>query len=104
MDWKDIKHWYVASAAAGLAITVAAVASKSTIPMLIGVGLLFIGIGQWINRKPVMVRVEAPPRFVGAKAREEMQWRFGWGLVFEVPGVILLCVSAYLIYVVATQL
>lgn len=46
----NIEHWWKAVAAAGLALTVAAAAAKHNELLLIGLGILACGIGEWINR------------------------------------------------------
>lgn len=46
----NIEHWWKAVAAAGLALTVAAAAAKHDPLLLIGLGVLSCGIGEWINR------------------------------------------------------
>jgi hypothetical protein len=50
MDKLSLDQWWKAVAAAGVAISVAAVAAKYNALLLVGIGAIFIGIGEWINR------------------------------------------------------
>jgi len=50
LDSLNIEHWWKAVAAAGVALCVAAVAAKHNQLLLLGLGTLSCGIGEWVNR------------------------------------------------------
>jgi hypothetical protein len=78
------KHWWVLIGAAGLVIAGAA-ATKPFIPgLLIGLGLLFFGVGEWANHPIQMKRS-------GGKITESYPWNYkyswGFGLIADVIGI-----------------
>lgn len=46
----SLDRWWKLLAAAGAAMAIAATAAKFTPGLLIGLGLMLIGVGEWINR------------------------------------------------------
>lgn len=50
LDSFDFKHWWKAVVAAGVALAVAAVAAKHHALLVVGLGLISCGVGEWINR------------------------------------------------------
>jgi hypothetical protein len=45
----DLEHWWRVLAAAGIAITVASIAVKFAPTILIGLGVLSVGIAEWMQ-------------------------------------------------------
>lgn len=54
----DLEHWWKVLAAAGLAITVASIAVKYPPTIFIGLGLLLIGVGEWLMHPSFTVPVK----------------------------------------------
>jgi hypothetical protein len=54
MDWLkglDLRRWWIAAIAVGLAITVAAIAAKDHGNILIGLGIGACGFGDWMKHR-----------------------------------------------------
>ncbi|QND74001.1 hypothetical protein [Tardiphaga robiniae] len=100
----DLKHWWKMLAAAGALITAASIVPKSTLGTLIGLSLLFFGVGEWMNRpsKPQKVTVEG---LQGFRVVDVHYWKFSFlGVIFEIIGVGLFVTFAYMVWVIARQL
>lgn len=50
LDALNLEHWWKAVAAAGLALAIAGAAANHNPLLVIGLGVLACGIGEWINR------------------------------------------------------
>ena len=76
----DLQHWWKLLAAAG-ALMAASSAPAIFVPgVLMGLGLLFLGIGEWINHPIQMKRS-------GGVTTESYPWRFNFpGVLLDVIG------------------
>ena len=106
MDLKDFnfKHWWTLLAAAGGIISAASIVPKSTLGFLVGLSLLFFGVGEWMNRpsKPTKATVEG---LQGFRVIDTNPWQFSWlGVIFEAIGIGLFATAVYMISVVARQI
>jgi hypothetical protein len=100
MDLKDFetKYWWGLLGAAGALISIAS-APKPFVPgFVIGLGLLFLGTGEWINR-PTRTEITRG-EIVGSYIKTESNpWRAKpHGIAFDVLGVVGLAVGFYLLY------
>jgi len=77
----DLEHWWTLLAAAGSLIAIGSAPVIFVPGVLIGLGLLFCGIGEWNNRPIQMKRS-------GGVITESYPWRFSvLGVLFDVIGV-----------------
>jgi len=77
----DFEHWWKLLGAAGALIGAASAPPVFVPGVLIGLGLLFFGIGEWINHPIQMKRS-------GGVITESYPWRFNsFGLVLDLIGV-----------------
>lgn len=85
----DLQHWWKLLAAAG-ALMAASSAPAIFVPgVLMGLGLLFVGIGEWINHPIQMKRS-------GGVITESYPWRFSvTGVVFDTAGIGLFCFGLF---------
>jgi len=56
----DLEHWWKMLAGAGVAIVVASIAVKFVPTILIGLGLLLIGLGEWRMHPRIQYPVGTP--------------------------------------------
>ena len=96
----NFDHWWKALAAIGGAIVVGALTVKSTLGALIGTSFVLFGIGQWIDRKPVKVKVTVDG-LLGFSTRDEWYWKPSiLGVVFEILAGVAFFTAAYLIWTI----
>jgi hypothetical protein len=106
MDLKDfnLKHWWTLLAAAGGIIAAASIVPKSTLGFLVGLSLLFFGIGEWMNR-PRKLKKETVEGLQGFRVVDSYPWQFSWlGVIFEAIGIGPFATSLYMISVVARHI
>ena len=87
-DLKDFnfQHWWTLMAAAGAAIAVASISVQYTPSFLIGLGLLFFGVGEWVNRprQPYKQTVEG---MLGFRMVSANPWKPNvFGLILDAIG------------------
>ena len=85
LDLKSIglTHWWQALVAAGLAIMVASVTVKFVPTILIGLGVLLFGIGEWRNHQ-LQTRIDGGFKITGYPRSQNI-----FGLACDVAGLIL---------------
>lgn len=77
----NLEHWWKLLAAAGGLMAATSTPTVFVPGLLIGLGLLFFGIGEWINRPIQMKRS-------GGVITESYPWRFSFlGVAIDVIGV-----------------
>lgn len=98
MDWlksAELDHWWKLAAVAGAVITIASVGVKFTPGVLIGLGMLFFGSGEW----SMVRRIERPfPATFGTPGG--IHWivireRGLFGTSLQIAGVILFALGIY---------
>jgi hypothetical protein len=105
-DLKDFnfKHWWTLLAAAGGLIAAASIVPKSTFGLLVGLSLLFFGIGEWINR-PRTTQKETVEGLRGFRTVDAFLWKPSFlGVIFEVIGVCFFAVSLYFGWILIRQI
>ena len=106
MDLKDfnIQHWWKLMAGAGGIIAAASIVPKSTLGFLVGLSLLFFGLGEWINRPRKAVK-ETVEGVAGFKIVDDYPWKASiLGLILEGIGVLLFVLTIYLVVVMAQRI
>lgn len=89
----DLEHWWKASVAAGVALAVAAAAIGHNALLLIGVGFLCFGVGEWINR-PIQQALHRGHGVQGVIT--SYPWRpKPFGLAMDTIGVVAFCIGFY---------
>ncbi len=60
-DWKrfDVSHWWKVLSAAGIAMLVAAIAAKYPPAIFLGLGVLFLGVGEWHQHPEVTLPAQS---------------------------------------------
>jgi hypothetical protein len=54
MDWLkqfDLRRWWIAAIAVGLVISLAAIAANNRDALLVGLGIISCGFGEWMNHR-----------------------------------------------------
>lgn len=62
MEWLknfDLRRWWIAAIAVGVAVVFAALAAKDRDVVLIGLGIVSCGFGEWLNHR---MEMEIGPR------------------------------------------
>ncbi|MEY9703752.1 hypothetical protein ACFLEY_21515 [Bradyrhizobium sp. YCK136] len=85
----SLDEWWKVIATAGGAITVAAVAAKFTPAVLLGVGLLLFGVGEWFNH-PLQTKVGLGFKITGHPWRPKI-----FGLLMDAAGLVLAGLGIY---------
>ncbi|MEY9110425.1 hypothetical protein ABH999_006621 [Bradyrhizobium yuanmingense] len=85
----SLDEWWKVVATAGGAIAVAAVAAKFTPAVLLGVGLLLFGVGEWFNH-PLQTKVGIGFKITGHPWRPRL-----FGIVMDVVGLALAFLGLY---------
>lgn len=101
IDSLDIKHWWKAIAAIGLALCIAAVTAKHHQLLLLGLGAIFFGIGEWINRPPQQYFIKQ-----GAGGINGIMTGHPWqpkplGLILDIIGILLIAFGTFRIIMLA---
>ena len=105
-DLKDFnfKHWWTLLAAAGGLIAAGSIVPKSTLGFLVGLSLLFFGIGEWINR-PRTTQKETVEGLRGFRTVDAFLWKPSFlGVIFELIGVCFFAVSLYFVWIISRQI
>lgn len=92
MDWfkdLDLRNWWIAVLFAGVAISTAAIAVKLVPAILIGLGIMAIGVGEWINH-PYQEQLGQGYKITGHPRRPKPS-----GLLIGAVGVLLLALGLY---------
>lgn len=96
----NFDQWWKALAAIGGAIIIGAMTVKSTLGALIGTSFVLFGIGQWIDRKPVKVKVTVDG-LLGFSTRDEWRWKPSiLGVVFHIVACVAFLTAAYLVWTI----
>lgn len=91
----DLGRWWIAAIALGIVIIVAAVAAKDYAVILIGLGIIAAGFGEWMNH-----RMETEIRKDGTLTTFERKNR-ALGLMMDVVGVVLFLLGVIPLIVLA---
>lgn len=101
LDSFDLKHWWKAVVAAGVALAVAAVAAKHSALLVVGLGLISCGVGEWINRPLQQTVVQQGVYGINGIISGHPWKASPLGLVLDVLGVGLLCYGLLRIVIAA---
>lgn len=100
----NFQHWWTLLAAAGSLIAVASIPTKFSLGFIMGLSLLFFGVGEWINR-PRRTQKETVKGLQGFRTFDVFPWQFNlFGLIFEIIGVGLFGFSLYLVWLISRQI
>jgi len=93
-DWKkfDLSNWWKALTAAGIALSVAAIAAKFPAGAFAGLGVLFLGIGEWHQHPSVTLPAASfglPQGVVTTHERNVTPV----GVAFDILGAVLLVIG-----------
>jgi len=93
LDKLALDQWWKAVLVAGILISVAAISVKEKDGTLVGVGLFFIGAGEWINHPK---HTQITPMDGGFFTGEIYPWKPSiLGILFDVIGILLFGVGIY---------
>ena len=93
MEKFDLEHWWKASFAGGVALAVAAAAIGHNALLLIGVGFVCFGIGEWFNR-PIQQGLHVGNGMRGIVT--SYPWRpKPFGIIMDALGIVLFCIGVY---------
>lgn len=85
----DLQRWWKAAIAVGLAMVVAALASKDRDIAVIGLGIVACGFGEWMNHRMEMEFVNGGPLTSFPRVNRPM------GLVLDTLGFMLVGLGLY---------
>ncbi len=91
-DWLkalDLGRWWKVAIAVGVVIAVTAVAAKDRPSLLIGLGMIAGGFGEWMNHP-----MEMEPRAGGMLTTFERKNR-ALGLIFDILGLLLIVIGLF---------
>jgi len=92
MEWLknlDLRHWWIAVVASGIAFTTAAIAAQFVPMIFLGLGLLLFGIGEWIDHP---IQTQLGPNF---KVTSYPRHTTVLGFILDAVGIGLMCVGLY---------
>jgi hypothetical protein len=96
-DLKKFANWWSLLAAAGALITAAAINQQNPAGMFLGVGLLLVGVGEWICR-PQRTEITHGPTPGSYITHRSNPWKpKPLGIIFNVIGFSALGFAVYLV-------
>ena len=87
----DLRRWWIAAIAVGLVITVTAIAAKNAGCILIGLGTVALGFGEWMNH-----RMESQTSKAGTLTTFERHNR-ALGIIVDIVGILLFVLGVFLL-------
>jgi hypothetical protein len=96
-DLKKFANWWSLLGAAGVVITAAAINQKNPAGMFLGVGLLLVGVGEWICRPRRTEIIRGPDPGIYITSRSNPWKPKPLGILFSLMGLGALGYAAYLV-------